>query len=222
MIDIISSCLSWGNCTLSMTDSTTAEGWMWKSNFSKEGNNLIQASTCVDAARKYMEIFLNTDIKGYIQWFMGKSNSMSQMLSLTSGILALTNSPFYFITISQTRCQTISQYYCSPARLALGWHHCCGNCPWESRSSNGRYTWWHDGIAWSWRLLFGQTHQTWENHHAWSICYGCQRRKILMHAGMPWGIGWGHRAHPKHHFTCGSDLQSNGKAEPHKRWWPWT
>jgi hypothetical protein len=35
-----------------MTDSTMAEGWMKKLNFSKAGDNPIQALTCVDAARK--------------------------------------------------------------------------------------------------------------------------------------------------------------------------
>jgi hypothetical protein len=36
-----------------MTDSTTAKGWMKKLNFSKAGDGPIQASTFVDAARKY-------------------------------------------------------------------------------------------------------------------------------------------------------------------------
>jgi hypothetical protein len=52
-IDIIGGRLSPGDCALSMTDSTMAKGWMKKSNFSKAGDNPIQALTCIDAARKY-------------------------------------------------------------------------------------------------------------------------------------------------------------------------
>jgi hypothetical protein len=59
-----------------MTDSTTK-----KSNFSKAGNNPIQASTCVDAARKYAQIFLDMDVKGYSQWFAGKRNNIGDTLS---------------------------------------------------------------------------------------------------------------------------------------------
>jgi hypothetical protein len=32
-IDLLAGCLECGDCALSMTDSTTAEGWMRKSNF---------------------------------------------------------------------------------------------------------------------------------------------------------------------------------------------
>ncbi len=48
-----------------MTDSTTAEGWMKKLNFSKAANDPIQALTCVDAAIKYTQVFLDVDVKGY-------------------------------------------------------------------------------------------------------------------------------------------------------------
>jgi hypothetical protein len=48
-----------------MTDSTTAEGWMRKSNFSKPSTVPIQARMRVDAARKYAKIFMSADVKGY-------------------------------------------------------------------------------------------------------------------------------------------------------------
>jgi hypothetical protein len=51
-IDIIGGCLSLGDCALSMTNSMTAEGRMKKSNFVKPNNDPIQATTCVDAAKK--------------------------------------------------------------------------------------------------------------------------------------------------------------------------
>jgi len=64
-----------------MTDSTTAEGWMQKSNFVEPNEHPVQAKTRVDAARKYASIFLDADIKGYSQWFEGKKNSVADALS---------------------------------------------------------------------------------------------------------------------------------------------
>jgi hypothetical protein len=43
-IDIIAGRLKKGNCALSMTDSTTSEGWLRKSNFIKDGEDPIQAT----------------------------------------------------------------------------------------------------------------------------------------------------------------------------------
>ena len=80
-INIVNGHLSPGDCALSMTDSTTAEGWMQKSNFSEPKDNPVQARTHVDAARKYAEIFLNADVKGYSQWFEGKRNNLADALS---------------------------------------------------------------------------------------------------------------------------------------------
>jgi hypothetical protein len=80
-IDIIGGCLSPGDYALLMTDSTTAEGWMKKSNFSKAGNNPIQALACVDAAKKYAQVFLDADMKGYSHWFAGKRNNAADALS---------------------------------------------------------------------------------------------------------------------------------------------
>jgi hypothetical protein len=80
-IDIIGGCLSPGDCALSMTDSITAKGWMKNMNFSKAGNDPIQASTHVNAARKYTQVFLNADVKGYSQWFTGKRNNFVDALS---------------------------------------------------------------------------------------------------------------------------------------------
>jgi hypothetical protein len=68
-IDIIDGRLSPGDCALSMTDSTTAEGWMKKSNFVEPNNDPIQATACVNAVRIYASIFMNTEVKGYSQWF---------------------------------------------------------------------------------------------------------------------------------------------------------
>ena len=80
-IDIIKRWLNLGDCALSMTDSTTAEGWMQKSNFVKLDNNPIHATTPVDAARKYASIFMQAGVKGYSQWFAGKLNNITDALS---------------------------------------------------------------------------------------------------------------------------------------------
>jgi hypothetical protein len=79
-IDIIDGCLGPGDCALSMTDSTTVEGWMKKSNFVKPNNNPIQTTACVDAARKHASIFMNADVKGYSQWFARKLNNVTDTL----------------------------------------------------------------------------------------------------------------------------------------------
>lgn len=66
-IDIIGKHLSPGDCVLLMMDSTTAEGWMQKSNFSKPNNDPIQATTHVNTAQKFAPILLKADMKGYSQ-----------------------------------------------------------------------------------------------------------------------------------------------------------
>jgi hypothetical protein len=45
------------------------------------GDNPIQALNCVDAARKYTQVFLDADVKGYSQWFMGRRNNVADALS---------------------------------------------------------------------------------------------------------------------------------------------
>jgi hypothetical protein len=73
--------LSPGDCALLMTDSITAKGWMKKLNFSEAGNNPIQAFTRFDMARKYAQVFLDMDVKGFSQWFAGKRNNVADALS---------------------------------------------------------------------------------------------------------------------------------------------
>jgi hypothetical protein len=80
-IDIIHGRLTAGGCAQSMTDSTTAEGWMRKSNFVEPNEHPVQAKTRVGAARKYASIFMDADIKSYSQWFEGKRNNVADALS---------------------------------------------------------------------------------------------------------------------------------------------
>jgi hypothetical protein len=51
-----------GNCALSMTDSTTSEGWLRKSNFIKEGEDPIQMTIRLKVARLYATHFLSNVI----------------------------------------------------------------------------------------------------------------------------------------------------------------
>ena len=129
-IDIIRGHLNRGDCALSMTDSTTAEGWMQKSNFTEAGDDPIQASTCVDAARKYAELFLTADIKGYSQWFAGKSNNVTDALSRE---WHRTNDELTYLLNHHLPNQMPSHFTILPLPSEINsWlisRHCCGNCP---------------------------------------------------------------------------------------------
>jgi hypothetical protein len=64
-----------------MTDSTTAKGWLKKSNFSKLGESPTQASVRIEAAQKQATLFLSLGNKCYSQWFEGERNQVSDTLS---------------------------------------------------------------------------------------------------------------------------------------------
>jgi hypothetical protein len=51
--DILAGCLNDGDCSLSMMDSTTSEGWMRKMNF-KEDENGIQATIRIEVAQSHV------------------------------------------------------------------------------------------------------------------------------------------------------------------------
>jgi hypothetical protein len=64
-----------------MTDSTTAEGWLRKSNFTELGESLIQASVRIEAAWKFATLMMEFGIKSYSQWFKGIVNEVADALS---------------------------------------------------------------------------------------------------------------------------------------------
>jgi hypothetical protein len=65
-----------------MTDSTTAKGWLKKSNFSELGEkNPIQALVRIEAARMQATLFLERGLKSYSQWFERERNEVSDALS---------------------------------------------------------------------------------------------------------------------------------------------
>ena len=80
-IDIIAKRLGPGDCSLSMTDSSTSEGWLRKSNFKEDGENPIQATIRLEVSRSDAKRIMENKIKNYSQWFPGWMNDVSDALS---------------------------------------------------------------------------------------------------------------------------------------------
>ena len=80
-IDIIAGRLKKGDCALSMTDSTTSEGWLWKSNFIEDDEDPIQATIQVEVAHLHATHYLLNEIREYNQWFRGANNNVADALS---------------------------------------------------------------------------------------------------------------------------------------------
>ena len=70
-----------------MTDSSTSEGWAKKSNFNANPVDAdpdfdpIEAKVRAKVCRHFALLMLNNDIRSYSQWFPGKENDVSDMLS---------------------------------------------------------------------------------------------------------------------------------------------
>jgi hypothetical protein len=79
-IDIIAGQLKDGNCSLSMTASTTSEGWTRKTNF-KEDVGGIQATIRIEVACSHTSCFMTHKIQEYSQWFPGTENQIADALS---------------------------------------------------------------------------------------------------------------------------------------------
>jgi hypothetical protein len=65
------------SCVLSQTDSSSALGWLRKSNFADKSDEYVQLST----ARKLADIMLQSEICLYSQWFPGEKNIIADSLS---------------------------------------------------------------------------------------------------------------------------------------------
>ena len=64
-----------------MTDSTTSEGWLRKSNFIEDGEDPIQATIRLEVARHHATHYLSNEIREYSQWFCGADNNVADALS---------------------------------------------------------------------------------------------------------------------------------------------
>jgi hypothetical protein len=80
-VNIIWGRLHSGAFALSMTDSTTLEGWLRKTNFSKLNDDPIQATVRVEVARLHAMHYINFGIREYSQWFLGKANVAANSFS---------------------------------------------------------------------------------------------------------------------------------------------
>ncbi len=78
-VDILVGQLKEGDCTLSMTDSTTSEGWTWKTNFKEEMDH-VQATVRIEVARSHATRYMNHGIQEYSQWFLGSQNNVADAL----------------------------------------------------------------------------------------------------------------------------------------------
>jgi hypothetical protein len=80
-VDIIWDRLHSGGCALSMTDSTTSEGWLRKTNFSKLKEDPIQATVRLEVARMHAMHYITHSIREYSQWFPGEANVVAESLT---------------------------------------------------------------------------------------------------------------------------------------------
>ncbi len=80
-VDILAGQLGHQDCATLMTNSTTAEGWLRKSNFTELGESPTQASVRIEAARKFATLMIEFGIKLYSQWFRGPVNEVADALS---------------------------------------------------------------------------------------------------------------------------------------------
>ena len=65
------------SCLLSQTDSTSAAGWIKKSNFADTSEEAVQLTT----ARKLASILIDSETCIYSQWFQGDENQIADALS---------------------------------------------------------------------------------------------------------------------------------------------
>lgn len=86
-IDIIEGTLQAEDCILSMTDSSTSEGWHKKTNFKTDPADAdcdfdpAEAQVRTEISRHFAELCVDYKIVHYAQWFAGKENDVSDALS---------------------------------------------------------------------------------------------------------------------------------------------
>ncbi len=70
-----------GDCTLSMTDSMTAEGWTKNPTSLSQTTTLSKQRLALAQQGIMPKLFMGADVKGYSQWLAGKSNHIVDALS---------------------------------------------------------------------------------------------------------------------------------------------
>jgi hypothetical protein len=65
-----------------MTDSSTSEGWLWKTNLIEKGEDPIQAIIWLEVAWLHASHYLLKGIQEYSQWFRGAKNIVANALFL--------------------------------------------------------------------------------------------------------------------------------------------
>ena len=161
---------------------------------------------------------MQAGVKGYKQWFAGKSNNVTDTLSRD---WHRNEEELTFILRSHFPEQMPENFRISnyPTRSTHGWSHCCSSCPWASNygsftqqqgSSLGAVAeilW----VYWMQRPLLWQVQPNQAKSHVRSIYHGCQRRQVLKR--LHWTTGW--RNSQRCHLTCGTGLSGIGPTDSH-------
>ena len=110
-IDHIEGNLPTLSCVLSGTDSTTAEGWLRKSNFVSHGEKDADAAVKLATARKLADTLIETNTMLCSQWFQGKRNPEADSLSRDTD---LSDADLTKLLLSSPECQLPSNFRIAP------------------------------------------------------------------------------------------------------------
>ena len=124
------------SCMLSGTDSTTAEGWLRKSNFVSHCEKDADVAVKLATARKLADTLIETNTMLHSQWFQGKRNPEADSLSRDTD---LSDADLTKLLLSSPECQLFPQisglHHC-PTRSLPGLSRRRGRCP-SGSSYNG-------------------------------------------------------------------------------------
>ena len=110
-IDHIEGNLPTLSCALSGTDSTTAEGWLRKSNFVSHGEKDADVAVKLATARKLADMLIETNAMLCSQWFQGKRNPEADSLSRDAD---LSDADLTKLLLSSPECQLPSNFRIAP------------------------------------------------------------------------------------------------------------
>eukprot|EP00957_Ditylum_brightwellii_P050013 3791227-Ditylum_brightwellii.AAC.1 len=99
-----------------MTNSSTLEGWLKKSNFSKLIDDPIPATVRLEACRSHAMQMMKNGIKDYSQWFPGNKNNVPKHFR----IVQLPNEISYWLTLLLLKLPMMEQLQEKHTRISLG------------------------------------------------------------------------------------------------------